>query len=683
MNISTLNWIFKLVIAATICLSFMRGQLVLAQGEDFDGQSLEDLLNIKTKVASRTEATPRASAGSVTIITAAEIAASGARDMMDVLLMVPGVSFGNDGFSAASIGIRGMWANEGKVLLLYDGLEMNEILFSTVQFGNRYPVDKIKRVEVIRGPGSAVYGGFAELAVINIISKSGQDLQGCEVTGTYGQMTHTWARRNMSAACGTKAKDFDVSVAAFSGQGRRSDRKFTGFSGETTDDDPSNDVNTTTQTYRFTGNRIDPMFINVGVSNERMRFRYIREFYEMQTTTGFGYLSARRPVYSQFYGQYYGLEVDFNLSSKLKFTPFVQYKTQKPWQTVDVEIADEVVSNFTSDRLRSGFTTSVDVHPHFNLLMGYTRQEDRGLNENFQSYQATFSDGSSRASYFTDSVLAQGVLSSSGGTSLTVGTRYDKHETVRGAFSPRVALGRTVADWHVKAMAAKAFRAPTIMNLDSNPKLKPDRTTTYEWEGGVRPSKTTYLTLNLFQTEILDPIIYGVDPTGATKNFNAERTGTYGGDLEFRVKDTFGFATLTYSYYRADWKNPYVYRVDGHEEVLLGFPTHKLSLKSSFNLPIPDLKFNPSATYLSRYFAYSWDDTNKTRYFEQIAPGPMVNLYFVYADVFTKGLDLGAGVFNVIDSDWRLAQPYRQGYHAPMPTPSREYVVRADYSLTF
>jgi outer membrane receptor for ferrienterochelin and colicin len=52
-----------------------------------------------------------------------------------------------------------------------DGQEYNEILYQSVPYGNKFPLEQIARIEIIRGPGSAVYGGTAEFGVINIITK--------------------------------------------------------------------------------------------------------------------------------------------------------------------------------------------------------------------------------------------------------------------------------------------------------------------------------------------------------------------------------------------------------------------------------------------------------------------------------------------------------------------------------
>src|SRR5207253_11346941 len=102
--------------------------------------------------------------------------------------LVPGMDFGVDVEGVVGLGMRGNWAHEGKVLLLLDGQEMNEIMFATTQFGNHVCVDQIEKIEIIGGPGSAIYGGFAEYGVIDIITKGGSDLNGISVTGTYGQM---------------------------------------------------------------------------------------------------------------------------------------------------------------------------------------------------------------------------------------------------------------------------------------------------------------------------------------------------------------------------------------------------------------------------------------------------------------------------------------------------------------
>src|SRR5262245_58403857 len=115
--------------------------------------SLEELLDTPISVASKAQArTARETPGVVTAMTREEIHASGARDLLEVLQLIPGFSFHSDVEGVVGAGFRGMWGHEGKVLLIVDGIELNELLYSTNPFGGHVPVQLIERVEVIRGP---------------------------------------------------------------------------------------------------------------------------------------------------------------------------------------------------------------------------------------------------------------------------------------------------------------------------------------------------------------------------------------------------------------------------------------------------------------------------------------------------------------------------------------------------
>jgi len=119
-----------------------------------------------------------------TVITAQDIAAIGATDLDEVLETVPGlhVARQTQGFAPVYV-IRGI--NLGfnpQVLMLINGIPL-----TTVFTGNRgagwagMPVENISRVEVIRGPGSALYGADAFSGVINIITKTADEVNGTEV----------------------------------------------------------------------------------------------------------------------------------------------------------------------------------------------------------------------------------------------------------------------------------------------------------------------------------------------------------------------------------------------------------------------------------------------------------------------------------------------------------------------
>ncbi len=68
--------------------------------------------------------------------------------------------------------------------------------------------------------------------------------------------------------------------------------------------------------------------------------------------------------------------------------------------------------------------------------------------------------------------------------------------------------------------------------------------------------------------------------------------------------------------------------------------------------------------------------------FSKYNPLLLTNLFINYRDVFTKGLNLGVGVFDIFDSEYDFIQPFN-GWHAPLPGPSREIVFKLSYHLSF
>jgi len=75
-----------------------------------------------------------------------------------------------------------------RILLLIDGHRTNDNIYNQALVGAEgvIDVDLIDRVEIIRGPGSSLYGSNAFLAVVNIVTKRGRDLKGTEVSGEAG-----------------------------------------------------------------------------------------------------------------------------------------------------------------------------------------------------------------------------------------------------------------------------------------------------------------------------------------------------------------------------------------------------------------------------------------------------------------------------------------------------------------
>jgi outer membrane cobalamin receptor len=111
------------------------------------------------------------------VITAEEIRNMGARNVFDVLDKIPGFSTSWNQIKGI-VNVRGVQTDHAeKVLLMIDGVRIRDSYTGspTFLFGEDLMVENIKRIEVVRGPGSALYGASAFVGVINIITKDPED----------------------------------------------------------------------------------------------------------------------------------------------------------------------------------------------------------------------------------------------------------------------------------------------------------------------------------------------------------------------------------------------------------------------------------------------------------------------------------------------------------------------------
>ncbi|CAM2068804.1 TonB-dependent receptor [Sulfidibacter corallicola] len=162
--------------------------------------SLEALLNLKVSIASRMEQDVSEAPSIVSVITAQEIENMGARTLEDVLRTVPGFdTFIDPSISSVTIAVRGVVAAEARnnnIKFLLNGHAHNWMTGGPHHYLiDHFPVDTIDRLEIIRGPGSALYGTSAFVGVVNIITKQTLDtttvsLKGGSFSSVRGSVNH-------------------------------------------------------------------------------------------------------------------------------------------------------------------------------------------------------------------------------------------------------------------------------------------------------------------------------------------------------------------------------------------------------------------------------------------------------------------------------------------------------------
>jgi len=143
-----------------------------------------------------------------TIITAAEIKEMGATTIFEALESVPGLHvYPTFNLVQPAFSMRGIHQSNGsEVLLLRNGLPVKDPLNSNNPGAYRAPITNVARIEVIRGPGSAVHGADAFAGVINIITKDAHEIDGINVGARKG----TFNTNSAWVQYGEKYAEWDV-----------------------------------------------------------------------------------------------------------------------------------------------------------------------------------------------------------------------------------------------------------------------------------------------------------------------------------------------------------------------------------------------------------------------------------------------------------------------------------------
>ncbi|MCP3168426.1 TonB-dependent receptor plug domain-containing protein [Myxococcus qinghaiensis] len=628
---------------------------------------LDEESDVHSQVASFAITKLRDSPAVVTSMTGEEIRNSGARDLMDLLLQVPGFFFGVDTQGAVGPGFRGLWGYEGKVLLVVDGKELNEQLYSTMQLGNELPVELIERIEVVRGPGSVIYGGNAELAVINVITRGVQGSTDLMVSGTYGQLEKVNGRRSLTLS-GRKvfesAPGLSVFASASLGQGQRSDAQFQDFFGNTAD---------------MGGNtKLNPTTVQAGVGYRDLQLSVLYQRFATSAIVAFDEV-LDAPSSSDFESFHAELSNRFRPSERVEIIPRFNLTLSEPFR--DADQASEFYYEKQVMRLRGRtmarwaaldflqLTGGVDVASDQGKLKG---PADVGLQTAFGE------DGAVSVSYLNVAGFVE-AFSENPFVTVVAGARYENHSDFGSSFVPRLVLLRAFGPFSGKALFSRAFRAPGIENISLGADVKPERTTVYELEGTLRFGDGHALSANAFDVGVSDPIIYSYDAVTNEEAYrNLGRLGSRGIELDYHVKGSWGRAALSYSFYAPSGRNDVAdYQVPGHSNAFTGMPTHKASLSGSLKVQ-PWLSVNPTAVLVGKRFAVDVPDDEGASAVEELPTQLLLNLYVRAENVGTKGLEIGAGIYNLLGTNFRIAQPYNGG-HAPMPVFSREFLVKLSY----
>lgn len=465
---------------SALSLALLPAGLALAAGQDAALKLPETLISANRDVQQRD-----ASSTASTVFTRADIERLQPASVSDLLRRVPGVQVTDNGAgSLASLYIRG--TKSAQSLLLVDGMRIASASSgdSNLQFLN---VDQIERVEVLRGPRSAVYGADAIGGVVQIFTRrsAGEGLQPFVRMG-YGSNA-SW-RRSAGISGGDAQTRFSLAGSLDETDGI--DRTGPSYDADQDHDAYRNKAFSLSLSHSFS----DSLEAGVNVLDQRGRTEFDNPFGRFDMTT---FESVGQEPYSDFtlssVSSYLDAQVNDLWSSRLEVG-----HSENREESLD-KLSDER-GVFNTYRDSVNWLNTLALSDSHSLLLGGEWYEDQ-LNSNTafaeqqRWNQAAFVQHRYESEHF----------------STELGVRHDKNEQFgsENTWSGALTLPLNAANDLVLSYS-EGFRAPTFNDLYypdySNPDLKPEHSKSYELQWRSQLAERTRLEASLYRTDIEDAI---------------------------------------------------------------------------------------------------------------------------------------------------------------------------------
>ncbi len=679
-------FIDKTRILILICTFILALPLAVADdNEDMDELDLffeeEELIEIASNQLQSADKAPAI----VSVITSSEIRKSGARNLYDVLQRVPGFGASISRYGLMQTEVRGISTiNSEKVKMLIDGHSVNDVLYNSSSWGfNQISLDNIKRIEIIRGPGSALHGSNAFVGVINIVTKNAEDIDGLIITASGG----SFDTKRINVQVGKEFNQVDISyfadVMKTDGPAQKVSPDAVGNSGKTNLHKQNIDTGLKIKFNDFTWNtryinRDESAYIGMlsalGDDNDfksthlYSELSYTHEFNENLSVSASGFfdkisknnyvelLPEGTPFFNPADGSLLWTYVDGMIGNPSGKSEIIGAEFQLDYMPINSHLLTLGARAEKHDLYDTKHATNF--HP-LTFVPLPSVQDNTAI--------GNFID----ASKTTRNIIAlyiQDVWSVTDAVDITVGVRHDQYSDFGGTTNPRGALVWQLFDnWDFKALYGTAFRAPTFTELynannpvvEGNNDLDPETMKTTEFSLGYNANnidaRATYF------NNVVDNVI----KPSPIKNQNEGGIEVQGVELE------------------ADWRLDNIARFYGNY-------TFQDAEDSDTGNAIPDVsrhKANIGADLsLTRYFDVNFNlfgSSSRPRADGDDRPGlPKYKLLdmAIIGKSFYPGLELRASIFNLLDEDY-VDPSLPDGVPNDHPRAGRSFMLDVTYRL--
>ncbi len=643
--------------------------------DPFEEADEEELLRAEqtlVTVASRYAQTIRQAPSMVTVITAEQIRQHGHRTLADVLRGISGVYLSVSSESRTLAGVRAISSDDNnKILLLIDGVPWFDGIYNHAWLDEYIPLVHVKQVEVIKGPGSAVYGANAFAGVINVVTYGADDL-----VGGFGRLeVGSFARQGLSAVAGGGER---ARLRLYA--------RVLDLDGDGLDVTPRGLYNVTaTNPRRSSSGGVSFQTAGLTVRYDHVDYRHT--YFVNPQDDLLGVLTESADEFNLSYANdYLSVRYDIAMGPDFQISPYLYaQRHDNPgaygWfdsaATVDEETGEItwgqtlVSAQKLSERYGVGFEGQMRAAAEHITVGGMGAELDHII----QLEDLVFEDGatdparpvtfSGEPGWITDIFFfGQHTWTTNWWLELTAGARMDMHSYAGTFLSPRAGVLIVPDDnGAVKLLYGRAFRAPNARELlvdvvadadgsnpftNGNPGLLPEVIETFEAEVSGDPLKDLTLRGASYASWIGDQISKATDGTGEL------------GDAYY---DNIGSSQITGGELEVDWR-PGEWRLGGNYTLTLAtdvenarplyeFPVHMAHLRAG-HAPIPGLWLGLQADL---YGARPRADWSPDAGLKDGAPFGLLHFSMAFDGFVDSRIRADLSVHNLLDTEYETLIP--------------------------
>lgn len=496
--------------ALILCLfSLFSNQANSAESPDLPG--LSEMDGLQTSIATRTRLNIDYAPGTVNILFGEDLLSKGARIVWEALALVPGFEPAIDETGTRQILVRGVGRtySSGNIKILLNDIGQNSELLSLANPVLNMPLEQVERIEVIRGPGSAIYGQSAYVGVVNVITRK----QGQRVFAALGERGAAAGGGVFSFVDPARQLDLSLNLAGWKreGGGLRAgeDAGYAeGFVAESNAPGQANDK----RDYRSA-------LFNLNFEQFSLNVQWVED----GAGDHFGinsYLppNERRIVTRQRHRsveakQAFDLSDDLQAEFRLGWADYSRTRDHLFQYPVGVEPDQWIDMTYREQRLNADVDLAWETGRNTWLLGLYFGKRDVSHAESFNS-QGQANDNWIDRQRNVSSLTVQDQFRATDAVTLTAGLRHDHYSDVGSSTTPRVAAVWQVAPGQqFKAQYAEAFRAPTFYELlygDTPPfanHLQPETIATREFGYAIKTA-SSHAAITVFDSILKHPIVF-------------------------------------------------------------------------------------------------------------------------------------------------------------------------------